>query len=1154
MSCLGPDLLNAHRFVGDPIDAVTGVNCSADRDLLLDAPLPLRWIRHYDSSQNRRMCTLGWGQTHQYDWQLQMDVDGISLVGPVGQIVGFPPLSANAQEAIHQGFVLERRTARHYHVYRTDQPTMEFEFADFAKPAPLRRVTFGSCSIGFEYDQEGRLTRIADSLHRQICVKSDAEGRILELTLGGESKDKDRLLLSYQYDRSGRLTQGTDAYHNTFSFQYDPNNRMVKRTDRRGFSFHFEYDSSGRCIRTSGEDGLHETRLRYQPGGGGTIVTKAEGGEWLYVHDAGAITKIVDPYGGVQTFTMDAQGRLDEQIDPNGNSLQMVYDETGVLLGMRDGFGRFRREGEDAFSDPYNRQYTPGAPFAWELGSDWAFDSFRLPEPRSPRLAELSDIVARLVQTAPALATRSSARPGWRPAHKPVGPGEDEYDLFGNFLRHTDPAGASQRWLYDANGNISRHTDAEGSVWSSDYTSWNLLARQTNPLGNVTRYEYTRSEKISRLIDAGGTVSEFDHDLKSRLVARKRHGTPKETQGYDLADNLVERRDARGQILFTVEIGPGNVPLSITSADAKARTFKYDSRGRLSAGVNAAGHVQRKFDDLGNLVVDERDGLGVKHVFRGFKLQETVALGRYRMTVEEHKDGTRVVTDPAHGMHRLRCLGNGVFRRSLANGTEEVNQYDWEGRCRLKAAYSSGGYQLLWSRQYEYSPAGNLVQVKDSNSGSVQYHYDGAHRLSGEVRLGSVEQPYEYDAAGNLLKAPDLTGVTVHENRLRTANGSQFVYNHRNHVAERTAPAGATHYEYDADDQLIRCCTPQGEWTAQYDALGRRVSKTWQGKTTVYHWDRERLIAEIFPDGRVRVYIYLHVQARVPFLFIEYDNLDADPQSGRRYYIFTNQIGCPVLITDDSQQVVWRATVEAYGNANIDPNSRIAFYLRFPGHYFDEETGLHYNRHRYYSPELGRYLQSDPIDIEGGINVYAYTNCPLAEVDLEGRACPYGPLTEKQAKELEEKKQQAKAFAEELRALMMDEETGRLRVDKDGNKVPITEHENITLAVNVIRDENGELKTVVTSSSGKGAIPESVIEACDKAGIPIDSPARRSSAEVKQDTSGTGLHAEQRGDRLATQQGGQLESTAPTRKCCDGCKAAIPPEVRNEPDPPKKAK
>ena len=99
---------------------------------------------------------------------------------------------------------------------------------------------------------------------------------------------------------------------------------------------------------------------------------------------------------------------------------------------------------------------------------------------------------------------------------------------------------------------------------------------------------------------------------------------------------------------------------------------------------------------------------------------------------------------------------------------------------------------------------------------------------------------------------------------------------------------------------------------------------------------------------------------------------DADPASGRRYSIFTNQVGAPVRVEDDHGAVVWSAEISPYGQARVAEGSRIDLSLRFPGHYHDPELDLHYNRFRYYSPELGRYIQSDPLGIAGGINLYAY--------------------------------------------------------------------------------------------------------------------------------------------------------------------------------------
>ena len=847
--------LNSRCLVGDPVDVVTGAQTDLTVDFRLHGPLPLRWRRYYNSARNKVACSLGWGHTHDYDQTLACDLDGLRYTDAFGGHVAFPPLEVG-ENAVNAGFLLRRVSGKTYEFVQGGRLVHDFEFSDSSDASPLRRLRQGEAQINFRYDPDGRLCEIVDSRRRSIAVESDRNGRILGLFLiDASAPGKRRVLMAYEYDQAGNLAVGRDPYNATLRFHWDPYNRMTSRTDRRGYSFHFAYDGEGRCVHSHGDDGLLEVSLDYQPHLKTTVVRRSDGGEWTYVYNAaGTVTQIIDPYGGATSFTVDETGRVTEEIDPKGNKLLLVYDDdTGALKGARDWFGRFRREGEDEFFDPYSSDYTPDTHFACELGSDWAFDSFRFPESQRSFRSELPDFAARLVQTAPPPVPHSPSPADWNREDDGVGPGYDEYDLFGNLIRHTDPAGATQRWLYDANGNVIRHTDPEGSPWASDYGSWNLLTRQTDPLGHITQYEYTASEKVSRLIDPGGTISDFMYDLKDRLVTRKRHGVVKDTLSYDVADNLTEQRSSTGGLLFTVEVGPGNVPTTVHLADGETRDFKYDEHGRVLEAVNDTGSIQRKFDEWDHVVLDERDAAGVRHRFKGFTHQETIALDRFRTLVEEKKDDTLVVTDPTGRKHRLRCLGDGVFRRSLADGMEEVSQYDWEGRCRHKAAYSSGGYDAVWSQQYQYSPAGNLVQAKASDAGLVQYYYDAAHRLSREARPGREERQYEYDAAGNLLKAPGLDGVTLDENRLRTANDSEFVYNHRNHIAKQTGPAGATLYEYNADDQLVLCRTPRGEWSARYDALGRRVSKTWQGQTTMFHWDRERLIAEVLPDGRIRV-------------------------------------------------------------------------------------------------------------------------------------------------------------------------------------------------------------------------------------------------------------------------------------------------------------
>jgi RHS repeat-associated protein len=124
----------------------------------------------------------------------------------------------------------------------------------------------------------------------------------------------------------------------------------------------------------------------------------------------------------------------------------------------------------------------------------------------------------------------------------------------------------------------------------------------------------------------------------------------------------------------------------------------------------------------------------------------------------------------------------------------------------------------------------------------------------------------------------------------------------------------------------------------------------------------------------------------VPLGFTEYASLDAAPESGRTYTVFSDQVGMPLHIEDEQGSIVWWADrVDPYGHIEINPTSQIEYNLRWPGHYYDPITGLHYNRRRAYDPVLGRYLQSDPIGYKGSeYNLYAYCPNPLVQVDVLG--------------------------------------------------------------------------------------------------------------------------------------------------------------------------
>jgi len=172
-----------------------------------------------------------------------------------------------------------------------------------------------------------------------------------------------------------------------------------------------------------------------------------------------------------------------------------------------------------------------------------------------------------------------------------------------------------------------------------------------------------------------------------------------------------------------------------------------------------------------------------------------------------------------------------------------------------------------------------------------------------------------------------------------------------------------------------------------YDPLGRRIKKTVDGQSTWFVWDGTRLLGEYDNTGsRIKRYAYL------PGDYLPIQMEDADGT----YNVHGDHLQTPRLLTDPTaatnKKVVWRGSFEAFGTGVIDESpapgpGTVNFNLRFPGQYFDSETGCHYNYFRYYDPEVGRYITSDPIGLDGGINTYAYVeNDPVNFTDPFGLA------------------------------------------------------------------------------------------------------------------------------------------------------------------------
>ncbi|HEX5066857.1 MAG TPA: RHS repeat-associated core domain-containing protein, partial [Myxococcota bacterium] len=258
--------------------------------------------------------------------------------------------------------------------------------------------------------------------------------------------------------------------------------------------------------------------------------------------------------------------------------------------------------------------------------------------------------------------------------------------------------------------------------------------------------------------------------------------------------------------------------------------------------------------------------------------------------------------------------------------------------------------------------------------------------------------PWAYDANNRLTKSPGFSA------RCYDADGNQTTTRSSGDCSTGMLVETLT---WDATNRLsaYENDTTGADFTYRYDPFGRRIKKSSTSSTTFYLWDGDRLLAEYGVSGN-RTVRYAYGSGFAPVQFARTDGSSEDI-----YDVHSDHLDTPRMLTDDAGVPSWRASYEAFGRAHVstDPDGTpvttdpgITFNLRFPGQYEDAESGLHYNRHRYYAPDVGRYISADPIGQFGmlaedrlliptipldvtGSNIYQFASLnPLNKWDPDG--------------------------------------------------------------------------------------------------------------------------------------------------------------------------
>ncbi|MDB0568778.1 RHS repeat-associated core domain-containing protein [Ralstonia solanacearum] len=593
---------------------------------------------------------------------------------------------------------------------------------------------------------------------------------------------------------------------------------------------------------------------------------------------------------------------------------------------------------------------------------------------------------------------------------------------------------STTQYAYDTVGNLTQITDPRGLVTTFSYDA---LGRRTQVQGPpatpggaapVTVFNYDGQDHVRQVTDPRSLVTTYTVDGLGNTTGQQSPDTGTTNATYDVAGNLTRRTDARGKIT----------------------RYRYDAVNRMTHAVFASGTpIAFTYDggkhpepnDIGHLTHISDESGQTRWRFNGFgnvvrKTQSTTANGETKKQVVAYAYGTSgsstghvismtypsssvigysydaggriagLTLTTAHGSVAL--LSNIQYQPfgkpagwTWGNGTAYTRSFDLSGRLTqfpLGATSGTGATPNGLSRTVNYDAASRITAYTHADtSGSTgsstataanqTFGYDDQDRLISYLP-GSSSQSYSYDANGN------RTGQTI--------GGSSYTQTVDPASNRQTASTGPTPTKnsYDAAGNQIG----DGSTTYSYSDRGRLASVTKNGTTTNYLYNGldQRVVksGSNVPTGAVR-YVY----DEAGHLIGEYDQsgnaiqetvyLDDTPvatvKNGTAYYIYADQIDTPRVITDTNNLMVWRwDQTDPFGATLPDENptslGTFTYNLRFPGQVYDAETGKHYNVNRDYDPAGGRYVQSDPIGLDGGQwSTYSYVRGnPLSYYD------PYG--------------------------------------------------------------------------------------------------------------------------------------------------------------------